>query len=296
MQYWPRKRAKKALARVRSWTNTKDAKPLAFLGYKVGMAHVIAADGNDKNQKKAVPCTIIECPPLHIVSVRFYRHNRVLTEILNPSLPSILKRSLSLPKKHEKKLDDVKDYDDVRVILYATPDKTSTGKKKPDLFEVALGGDDKLTWVKEHLDKPINVEEVLAENTQVDAHVITTGKGYQGVIKRFGVNLRSHKAEKGQRRVGARSGSWKAQGHMMYRVAQPGQMGYHTRTELNKYILKVEKEGIAPFKHYGAVKNPYILVKGSVGGPAKRAIKLTVASRPSKKIASLKLAIEEVVV
>ena len=44
MQFWPRKRARRMYPRVRSWADCKDAKPLGFAGYKVGMTHVIYVD------------------------------------------------------------------------------------------------------------------------------------------------------------------------------------------------------------------------------------------------------------
>ena len=104
------------------------------------------------------------------------------------------------------------------------------------------------------------------------------------MVKRFGVNLKSHRSEKGQRGVGARSGGWKAQAHMMYRVAQPGKMGFHQRTEYNKQILKMEdtlpEEGI---RHYGKIKNNFIIIKGSIAGSKKRPITITNAIRAKRK-------------
>ena len=44
MQFWPRKRAKKIIARVRKWANVQEAKPLCFPGYKAGMTHIMFTD------------------------------------------------------------------------------------------------------------------------------------------------------------------------------------------------------------------------------------------------------------
>jgi large subunit ribosomal protein L3 len=65
-------------------------------------------------------------------------------------------------------------------------------------------------------------------------------------------------------------------------------MGYHQRTELNKRILKIGKDGdeVTPeggFLRYGPVKNAYIVLRGSVAGPAKRLVRLRYASRPPKE-------------
>ena len=72
----------------------------------------------------------------------------------------------------------------------------------------------------------------------------------------------------------------------MYRVAHAGQMGYHNRTEFNKWIIKIsdKAEEVNPkggFLHYGNVKNEYMLVKGSIQGPAKRLIRLNLPKRPN---------------
>jgi large subunit ribosomal protein L3 len=75
----------------------------------------------------------------------------------------------------------------------------------------------------------------------------------------------------------------------MYTVPRAGQMGFHQRTERNKRIMKIseEAEDINPaggFPHYGLVRGPYILVKGSVPGPAKRILKMRYADNPPAKI------------
>jgi large subunit ribosomal protein L3 len=58
----------------------------------------------------------------------------------------------------------------------------------------------------------------------------------------------------------------------------------HQRTEFNKRILKVGDKGedVTPaggFLGYGLVRNGYVLIQGSVPGPAKRLIKLRDAIR-----------------
>ena len=136
--------------------------------------------------------------------------------------------------------------------------------------------------------KEIAVSDIFAAGSIVDAHSVTTGRGTQGPVKRFGINLRAKKSEKSVRNPGSIAGGWKGQQHMMYRVAFAGQTGYHTRTDYNKTIMLIDsdvdkvnpKGGIT---HYGQVKNTYILVKGSVPGPKKRLIKLAKAVRSDKE-------------
>ena len=175
--------------------------------------------------------------------------------------------------------------------MHTSPGRTGLGKKMPEIFEAAIGGnkEDQMKYAQEKLGKEINVSEVFKEGQQLDIHAVSKGKGVQGPVKRFGVSLRQHKSEKGVRRVGS-LGGWKAQGHIMWRVAKAGKMGYHTRTEHNKWLLKIgngaeiiKKGG---FENYGIVKNAYILIKGSVTGPKKRIIRLNEALVPSKTMPS----------
>jgi large subunit ribosomal protein L3 len=69
----------------------------------------------------------------------------------------------------------------------------------------------------------------------------------------------------------------------MHGVPRAGQMGFHGRTEFNKRIFQLGSEGaVTPksgFKQYGVVKGDYVMLKGSVQGPAKRLIKLRKAAR-----------------
>ena len=82
-------------------------------------------------------------------------------------------------------------------------------------------------------------------------------------------------------------GAWRAQGHIMWRVAHAGKMGYHLRTEYNKQLLKI---GTKPeeinvkggYLQYGNVKSTYVLLKGSVAGPQKRFIRFNEAMRAKK--------------
>jgi large subunit ribosomal protein L3 len=75
----------------------------------------------------------------------------------------------------------------------------------------------------------------------------------------------------------------------MWRVAHAGKMGFHTRTEINKLVIKIDADpskvnAKGGFVRYGLVRNPYLLVKGSIPGPEKRFIKFTKAVRPDLRI------------
>ncbi|MFH1439885.1 MAG: 50S ribosomal protein L3 [Candidatus Woesearchaeota archaeon] len=299
MQFWPRKRAKRIYPKIRAWSGQKDAQPLGFAGYKVGMAHVAYIDNRKTSKTKgeeiSCPVTVVECPPLKIFSALFYKYDVnkwILKKEVSFKADKELGRKLKLSAKKEGySLDNINltDYDDIRIKVYTQPKLTTIGKKKPDVFELHIGGskEEKFAFVKDNAGKDIRVGDVFKPGQLLDFHAVTKGKGFQGPVKRFGVSIRHHKSEKTKRGPGS-LGSWCGQGHMMYRVAHAGQMGYHTRTEYNKWLLKIsdKPDDINPkcgFIRYGVVRNEYILVKGSVNGPKKRLVRFTHPMRPNTK-------------
>ena len=295
-QFWPRKRANHSLARIRAWAKEDKTKLLGFICYKAGMTRLQVVDNRPKSttkgEKIAVPVTIIECPPMKVMGIAFYKKSfwkiKKITSVLATNLDKELKRKMPLPKKPTKSVDDVKDFDDLRLLVHSNPKLTGIGTKKPKVLEIALGGskEDKLNFAKEHLGKELKINDVFESGVFVDIHGISTGKGYQGTVKRYGVPIRQHKAEKTKRGIG-NLGAWTPK-RVDFRVPQPGKMGYHLRTEYNKQIIKVGENGqeITPKGgklKYGVIKNPYLLIKGTVIGPKKRAVVLTQAIRPNPK-------------
>lgn len=293
MQYWPRKRSRRSYARIRAHPISDEPKALGFAGYKVGMTHLMVVDNRPNslthNQDIFVPTTIIECPPLKALSVRFYKKTlsglRLIGEIFSKPDKELGKK-ISMPKKASKKFEDITDFDDLRLNVYTQPKLVGIEKKKPELFEVALGGskEEKLAYAKQILGKEIKIEDIFKEGEQVDVHAVTRAHGLQGPVKRFGVALRQHKSEKTKRGPGT-LGPWT--GARQYRVAKAGQTGYHTRLERNKQILKIsnDPEDVnqkGGFLHYGNIKNSYILVKGSLQGTPKRLLRFVPSPRPNK--------------
>jgi large subunit ribosomal protein L3 len=297
MQFWPRKRAQRPYARIRHSPSVKDKGLVAFAGYKVGMTHVQAIETRKTSTKKgeeiSIPVTIIECPAIKIYSIRLYKKTlaglKLVKEVIqqNKDLSRKLKIAKEI-KKHDFSTFGSINYDDVKVVVYTQPKLSATERKKPELFEISLGGnkEEKLAYAKEHFEKEIPLESVMKEGEFVDLKAITIGKGFQGPVKRFGISLRQSKSEKSIRNPGS-LGPWKAQGHIMYRVAHAGKMGFHMRTEYNKQIIKIIKDAktVMPkggFLKYGNAKSQVLLIKGSVAGPKKRLVILQKASRHMK--------------
>ena len=302
LQFWPRKRAKKFLPRV-SWsiipeTSQIESKNLkGFIGYKVGMISVYAKDNTPdsmtKGRRITIPSTIIECPPMKIFSVRFHKNGKVVKEFISENIDKELKKKVKLPKHNKKISEEIKnlkleDYDDVKIIVYSIVKKTGI-KKKPDLSEVGLKGtvEEKVNFILENLGKEISVSDVFAQGELVDFRGLTRGRGLSGPVKRFGINLKSHKSEKGRRRPGS-LGPWHP-ARVTFRAPQAGQLGMFTRIVYNSKIIsmgKIDGESGKEFsniKNYGNIKTEYIIVKGSVQGPSKRQLLITSPLRETKK-------------
>ena len=100
LQYNPRKRANRPYARVNSWLEGKDAKPMGFAGYKVGMTHIVITDNKSTSPTKGeditIPVTIVECPPLKTASIIFYKKTpyglKVASAVMSDKLDKELQR------------------------------------------------------------------------------------------------------------------------------------------------------------------------------------------------------------
>ena len=290
LQFWPRKRASKFLPSV-NWEAIKSdsSKNLkGFICYKAGMVSIYIKDNTPDSMTKGknitIPATIIECPSMKIFSVRFYKEGKLISEVVSESLDKELKSKIKLPKTHKKRLDDVKDYDDVKIICYSQPKKTGI-KKAPDLSEIGLQGDKekKINFIKEHLNKEISVSDIFEKGQLVDLRGLTKGKGFSGPVKRFGIGLKSHKSEKGRRKPGS-LGPWHP-ARVSFRAPQAGQLGMFTRIVYNNKIIDMGKaeNKFNGVKNFGDIKTDYMIVSGSVMGSAKRVLIATAPLRETKK-------------
>jgi large subunit ribosomal protein L3 len=297
LQFWPRKRAERFIPNV-NWSVVKgDGKSdglLGFIAYKTGMTTVLVKDSTDKSmtagKKIYIPATILEVPNMKIYSVRFYKTGKVFKDVI-VSTDKELRRYTNVPKQPKSLDAEVpKEFDDIRVIAYSLPSQTSI-KKTPDLIELAIEAKDKLAFVKSLVGKEITLKDFLKYQL-LDVRGLTKGKGLVGPVKRMGITLKSHKAEKGVRRPGT-LGPWHP-AHTSFRVAQAGQLGMFTRVTYNSKVISsgsISDKNINPkggFKNYGNIKTNYILLKGSVQGPAKRQLLLTPSFRPTKSMAKKK--------
>ena len=303
----PRKRAAKESPQISSWPQSEEPGLLGFPGYKVGMTHVIMLDNINNSPTEGMeistPVTVVETPPVTVMGIRAYQKTsrglKTMTDVLARELEEDLARKITLPKDYdeESQLAELKEnldkIADIRMLIHTKPRLTSVPKKKPEIMECGVGGssmEEKLEYATSILGKEVNPADVFTNGEHTDAVAITKGKGFQGVIKRWGVRIQYGKAARSSkgRHVGS-IGPW-SPARTMWTVPMAGQMGYHQRTEYNKKILKIGEASqvneINPqggFVKYGLVRNNYLLLKGSLPGPSKRLVMLRKATRPHGK-------------
>jgi len=307
-------RAKRQLANFSTYPTieSESSKPINFFGFKAGMTTIFGKNAHEKSVNfgvnTAIPATIIECPPIKIIGARIYKKTtdglKVLGEATIEKPGKHLREKIKAFKKQGKKKKEAttkgspagKTYSKfeglekfkekiVKVVLLSElqASQTGIGKKKADVAEINLNGtvEQQLAFAKEKFGKEIRINDVFEAQEFIDVKAVNKGKGFQGPVKRFGVKIQRPKAKK-HRAVGS-IGPWHP-ATVMWTVPRPGQMGYHTRTEYNKRVLFVENDSktISPpqgLTNYGVLKSDFIVVVGSVPGPAKRTIALRHAIR-----------------
>ena len=304
LAYSPRKRAKSQVPGYKSWQDLKGAPFLqSFAGYKVGMTHVVMVDDHKNSPTEGkgivVPVTVVEVPALKVAALRAYTTGtfgpRAYAEVWAEALDGSLDRRLTMPKSHDRTrfLDQIGkgiesgEVTDLRAVVHTQPGVVSgIPKKAPDLMEIRIAGDDlatRFTYGTSILGGEVKVDTVVKSGQYVDVTAVTKGKGTQGPVKRWGVKLRKRKHRVGRARHVGTLGPWHPH-HIRWQVPAMGQMGYQQRTEFNKRVLRIGENGgeITPaggFLHYGLVQNPYLLIKGSIPGPAKRLVRIRPAVR-----------------
>jgi large subunit ribosomal protein L3e len=345
--FLPRKRTKHHRGKVKSFPKDKDPDApchlTAFMGYKAGMTHIlreVTRPGSKLHKKETVEAvTILECPPMMVVGLVGYvetpRGLRTLTTVWAGHLTEEVKRrfyknwyrakkkafdryAARVAEKDNKdietELNRMKKYCQViRVLAHTQIRKIKLRQKKAHLMEIQINGGtvaQKVDFGHQLFEKALPVQTVFSSNDVIDVIAATKGKGYEGVVTRWGVTRLPRKTHRGLRKV-ACIGSWHP-ARVQHGVARAGQNGYHHRTEMNKKIYRIgdaavstvegtqkfnpnattehdlTEKAITPlggFPHYGEVNEDYVMVKGCVPGPKKRCITLrkTLVPQTSRK-------------
>merc|ERR1712037_718779 len=204
-------------------------------------------------------------------------------------------------KEIEKDLNQIKKYCTVvRAICHTQQQLLRRRQKKAHIVEIQLNGGaiaDKVNFAREHFEKKVPIKSVFGKDEMVDIIGVTKGKGFKGVTSRWHTKKLPRKTHKGLRKF-ACIGAWHPS-RVAFSVARSGQKGYHHRTEINKKVYRVgagfhtvdgkevknnasteadiTDKSINPvggFVQYGLVKSDFVMIKGGICGPKKRAITL----------------------
>jgi len=328
--FLPRKRTSHHRGRIRSFPRddrTKAPHFTAFGGFKAGMTHILRdvdrAKAKLDKKEKVEAVTVIETPPLKVVGLVGYietpRGLRALATVWanhldQGTLRRFYKNWVSSKRKafsnyqaetakdakrFEVQLNRIKKYaTSVRAIVHTQHNLLKNlRQKKNNIFEIQINGGksigEKVDFAHSHFEKEIRIDNVFGQNEIIDVIGVTKGKGFTGVIQRWGVRHLQKKSHRGYRKVGC-IGAWHP-ARVAWSVARAGQSGYFHRTELNKKIYRIGKgerggaknnattdaditeKNITPlggFPHYGVVRDDFIIVKGATVGPKKRFVLL----------------------
>jgi large subunit ribosomal protein L3e len=333
--------------KIKSFPKDDASKPChltAFMGYKAGMTHIVRdvdKPGSKLHKKEAAEAvTIVECPPMVCVGLVGYTETttglRALTTVWAAHLSDEVRRRFyknwyrakkkaftkysksfysedkNMSEKITTELKRVKDYCQVvRAICHTQVSKAKIGQKKAHICEIQVTGGsipEKVDFCTKMFEQPIPVASVFSENEMIDTIGVTKGRGYEGVVTRWGVSRLARKTHRGLRKV-ACIGAWHPT-RVKFQTPRGGQNGYYHRTEINKKIYRVGKntkeepnnactdndlteKAITPlggFPHYGVVNEDYLMLKGAVVGVRKRLITM----RKSLLTQSSRVALEEI--
>lgn len=117
-------------------------------------------------------------------------------------------------------------------------------QKKAHLMEIQVNGGtiaQKVDYAYSFFEKQVPIDAVFQKDEMIDIIGVTKGKGYEGVVTRWGVTRLPRKTHRGLRKV-ACIGAWHP-ARVSFTVARAGQNGYHHRTEMNKKVYKLGKAG-----------------------------------------------------
>ncbi len=327
LQYLPKKRTRHHRGRVRSFPKDDANKPVhltAFIAYKAGMTHVVREidrPGSKLHKKEAVEAvTILEAPAMIVVGVVGYVATpnglRALSTVWAQHLGEDVKRRFyknwykakgkaftkyakwaseeKTAGEYAAALENIKkNCQVIRVLAHTQTRKLRLRQKVAHLMEIQVNGgsvEKKVDFAKSLFEQSVSVDAVFAEGETIDICAATRGKGFSGVVARWGVTRLPRKTHRGLRKV-ACIGAWHP-ARVRFTVARAGQQGYHHRTEINKRILRIGKKGVensastdadltvkgitpmGGFPHYGEINEDWVMIKGCVAGAKKRAITL----------------------
>jgi len=345
--FLPKKRSRTVRGRVRAFPKDNKNQPphlTAFVGYKAGMTHIVRdldKLGSKMHKREVLEAvTIIETPPVIAIGLVGYvetpRGIRALRTVWAQHLSEEVQRRFykrwyrskkkaftKYAKKYvenkaqiEEDIAGIRKYCQIIRLIVQTQTRKVKLQKRAHIAEIQINGgttEQKVKFAVDLLERPIAIDGVFAQDEMIDTIGVNRGRGFKGVVSRWGVKKLPRKTHKGLRKV-ACIGAWHP-ARVSWAVPRAGQKGFHHRTETNKKIYRLGKgvrteggkevhnngstefdltqKSITPmggFVRYGEVKEDFVMVKGSVQGPARRIITL----RKSLHIPTKRSALEKI--
>ena len=195
------------------------------MGYKAGMTRIVMIEDKPGSfhfgKEASHPATILDVPPVVVFALRAYVKDQyglhTFTEAWMKNPPKDFDRAFVLPEEFKtdvnlKKIEDNLDQiTEIRLLVATQPRLAAVPKKKPDVAEIKVDGasiKEQFEYAKGVLGKNVSVTDVFKEGHYIDVVSITKGKGFQGPVKRWGINILPRKSRKTKRGVAA-IGPWK---------------------------------------------------------------------------------------
>ena len=230
--FLPKKRCRRGKGKIKSFPIddfSKECYLTASLGYKAGMTHVVREvekPGSKLHKKDIVEAvTILETPPLKIAGFVGYIETpkglRTFKTVWAKKLPEEFLRNyyknwfkskkkafskyFALRKNFEfffnKDCDQIKKFCKVlRCICYSAIEKSALKQKKANIFEIQVNGGsivDKISFCLKIMGNEVSIDTIFKKNESIDIIGITKGKGFEGVVTRWGVTKLPRKTHRG---------------------------------------------------------------------------------------------------
>ncbi|MDD2278564.1 MAG: 50S ribosomal protein L3 [Bacteroidales bacterium] len=193
-----------------------------LIGKKIGMTSVFSADG------KNIPCTVIEAGPC------------VVTQVRTVETDGYSSLQLAFDDKKEK-------HTSKPMLGHFQKAKTSPKRKVVEIKD----------WKNEYQLGDVITSEIFLEDRWIDVTGITKGKGFQGVVKRYGfsgVGGTTHGQHNRLRAPGS-IGASSYPSRVFKGMRMAGRTGGEAVKVINLRLIKVIPE------------NNLLIVKGSIPGP-----------------------------
>jgi len=190
----------------------------------------------------------------------------------------------------------------IRAICHTQVSKAKLGLKKAQIKEIQINGGNvsqKVDFCTGLFEQEVRIGDVFNKDEMIDIIGVSRGRGFDGVITRWGCTRLVRKSHRGLRKV-ACIGTWHPT-RVQFQVPRSGQNGYGHRTEINKKIYRLGKKedldkscsteqdltekGPTPmggFIRYGFINEDWLMLKGTVMGAKKRIITLRKSLLPQE--------------